>query len=175
MYVTRACCHWRRIHSKVAIAPARAMRLFVVCGDDSYRSHRATLSPAGASISAALPPGLGLELSLPRQLSSAWTSTRSLPSGAPATSGLDDHRDVGVLQDLLGVRHHHGAGAALRVAHVGPGEQGVAMRPLDHARHDLAGPPRFHVRDERDPLRSEEHTSELQSHVNLVCRLLLEK
>src|SRR4051812_49938692 len=26
-----------------------------------------------------------------------------------------------------------------------------------------------------DTLRSEEHTSELQSHVNLVCRLLLEK
>src|SRR6266480_7854664 len=26
-----------------------------------------------------------------------------------------------------------------------------------------------------DPGRSEEHTSELQSHVNLVCRLLLEK
>src|SRR5438477_2190920 len=25
------------------------------------------------------------------------------------------------------------------------------------------------------PVRSEEHTSELQSHVNLVCRLLLEK
>src|SRR5690242_21607830 len=28
---------------------------------------------------------------------------------------------------------------------------------------------------EGEPLRSEEHTSELQSHVNLVCRLLLEK
>src|SRR5690242_21487060 len=27
----------------------------------------------------------------------------------------------------------------------------------------------------RTPDRSEEHTSELQSHVNLVCRLLLEK
>src|SRR5580698_10798296 len=27
----------------------------------------------------------------------------------------------------------------------------------------------------RAPSRSEEHTSELQSHVNLVCRLLLEK
>src|SRR4051812_49495416 len=27
----------------------------------------------------------------------------------------------------------------------------------------------------RKKLRSEEHTSELQSHVNLVCRLLLEK
>src|SRR5690242_20928192 len=30
-------------------------------------------------------------------------------------------------------------------------------------------------RSHRDPARSEEHTSELQSHVNLVCRLLLEK
>src|SRR5260370_21386559 len=28
---------------------------------------------------------------------------------------------------------------------------------------------------EGDPQRSEEHTSELQSHLNLVCRLLLEK
>src|SRR4051812_49793159 len=27
----------------------------------------------------------------------------------------------------------------------------------------------------REAMRSEEHTSELQSHVNLVCRLLLEK
>src|SRR5207237_5385991 len=27
----------------------------------------------------------------------------------------------------------------------------------------------------REPRRSEEHTSELQSHLNLVCRLLLEK
>src|SRR5690242_21591655 len=29
--------------------------------------------------------------------------------------------------------------------------------------------------DSASPSRSEEHTSELQSHVNLVCRLLLEK
>src|SRR5438477_9457299 len=29
--------------------------------------------------------------------------------------------------------------------------------------------------EDRDHVRSEEHTSELQSHVNLVCRLLLEK
>src|SRR5260370_31334169 len=28
--------------------------------------------------------------------------------------------------------------------------------------------------DDRKPARSEEHTSELQSHLNLVCRLLLE-
>src|SRR5260370_18519851 len=31
------------------------------------------------------------------------------------------------------------------------------------------------VLDRRAKLRSEEHTSELQSHLNLVCRLLLEK
>src|SRR5260370_38859795 len=29
--------------------------------------------------------------------------------------------------------------------------------------------------EQAEPLRSEEHTSELQSHLNLVCRLLLEK
>src|SRR5690242_21158326 len=32
-----------------------------------------------------------------------------------------------------------------------------------------------HLPAKRRPVRSEEHTSELQSHVNLVCRLLLEK
>src|SRR2546430_5424200 len=31
------------------------------------------------------------------------------------------------------------------------------------------------VRSQHDPQRSEEHTSELQSQSNLVCRLLLEK
>src|SRR3989344_3661562 len=41
-----------------------------------------------------------------------------------------------------------------------PGRQGVRhIHEVEHARH----------------ARSEEHTSELQSHVNLVCRLLLEK
>src|SRR5690242_21007895 len=31
------------------------------------------------------------------------------------------------------------------------------------------------LHQKHDRIRSEEHTSELQSHVNLVCRLLLEK
>src|SRR5690242_20887143 len=35
--------------------------------------------------------------------------------------------------------------------------------------------PGCHSRPSSSPPRSEEHTSELQSHVNLVCRLLLEK
>src|SRR5256885_5260841 len=42
------------------------------------------------------------------------------------------------------------------------------------ARMDGAGPLRFFF-DVLLPLRSEEHTSELQSPCNLVCRLLLEK
>src|SRR5260370_17831564 len=41
-----------------------------------------------------------------------------------------------------------------------------------NARHQRLRPP--HARWFSDP-RSEEHTSELQSHLNLVCRLLLEK
>src|SRR5690242_20993847 len=36
-------------------------------------------------------------------------------------------------------------------------------------------PARGEGEGDRDRPRSEEHTSELQSHVNLVCRLLLEK
>src|SRR5690242_20901815 len=45
------------------------------------------------------------------------------------------------------------------------GDSGFHRRAGDGAHRDGVG---------RD-LRSEEHTSELQSHVNLVCRLLLEK
>src|SRR5690242_20784331 len=50
----------------------------------------------------------------------------------------------------------------------------------EERRHDLAldGALALRLRDRvrrRDLARSEEHTSELQSHVNLVCRLLLEK
>src|SRR5260370_25872959 len=38
-----------------------------------------------------------------------------------------------------------------------------------------SGPSRAGSRPRRTGFRSEEHTSELQSHLNLVCRLLLEK
>src|SRR5260370_8909776 len=45
------------------------------------------------------------------------------------------------------------------------------------SRHVVAEGPGGHVLlyVDRHLLRSEEHTSELQSHLNLVCRLLLEK
>src|SRR5260370_28752375 len=98
-------------------------------------SQRATLSPAGASTRAALPPGLGGSVPLPRQLSSACTSTRV--AGASGISGLDDDRNVGVPQDFLRVGHDDGAGPAVDVAHVGPGEPGIAAHLLDHARYHL--------------------------------------
>src|SRR3989454_5674169 len=60
----------------------------------------------------------------------------------------------------LGLRRGGGASPAMVGASPAPG------RPVAGARRDL------HAVEER---RSEEHTSELQSPCNLVCRLLLEK
>src|SRR5256885_11893221 len=51
-------------------------------------------------------------------------------------------------------------------------EQQHRREHLD-AGHGVLGPPRHTGGDKAD--RSEEHTSELQSPCNLVCRLLLEK
>src|SRR5205085_12545835 len=63
----------------------------------------------------------------------------------------------------------------------GPGEVEVGQHVL--GRHDIVGAAVRLAGDDRDlhpqgvrrRLRSEEHTSELQSQSNLVCRLLLEK
>src|SRR5437773_6968114 len=49
--------------------------------------------------------------------------------------------------------------------------EGRGQDPLDPG--DREGPEGLH--GGADPRRSEEHTSELQSHHDLVCRLLLEK
>src|SRR5260370_25844855 len=56
-----------------------------------------------------------------------------------------------------------------------PGKQAYLRRalralPAHPGRGGLRAP-----QPRRPPRRSEEHTSELQSHLNLVCRLLLEK
>src|SRR5437773_11141634 len=53
----------------------------------------------------------------------------------------------------------------------------VASHSWDHARVTDQSPSAFRdsVRRAKYVLRSEEHTSELQSHHDLVCRLLLEK
>src|SRR5436309_7564072 len=52
----------------------------------------------------------------------------------------------------------------------------VAHAPARVQQHRLGGDPRAQTGRQRPtPIRSEEHTSELQSRENLVCRLLLEK
>src|SRR5256885_5531370 len=48
-------------------------------------------------------------------------------------------------------------------------------RPIRHARATTQVPGEPYSRDRGNTARSEEHTSELQSPCNLVCRLLLEK
>src|SRR5688500_20016444 len=54
-----------------------------------------------------------------------------------------------------------------------PAGAALGRHPAGHARgHRLLAVP---LRDQHSRLRSEEHTSELQSPCNLVCRLLLEK
>src|SRR5260370_27121507 len=67
-------------------------------------------------------------------------------------------------------------GRERRAAADGSGDQQVPARP--EAAPDLGDEGRGmrEVLDDEDREdRSEEHTSELQSHLNLVCRLLLEK
>src|SRR2546430_12717809 len=54
-----------------------------------------------------------------------------------------------------------------------PPERGDRRRAGPHRLDHLRAHPRGHRSDARQ--RSEEHTSELQSQSNLVCRLLLEK
>src|SRR5260370_15885714 len=51
----------------------------------------------------------------------------------------------------------------------------AAIRPSEHLRAVIRGEDDHGVETCALPIRSEEHTSELQSHLNIVCRLLLEK
>src|SRR5260370_26134696 len=70
----------------------------------------------------------------------------------PPRSTLFPYTTLFRSDEVLAVRVPGGVGVR------GPGDAGDARAGLDQA-----------------AARSEEHTSELQSHLNLVCRLLLEK
>src|SRR5260370_4838180 len=76
------------------------------------------------------------------------------------------------LHDALPIFLHQQRGI-VRTRHQG-GDEG---QPRGRGKHHL--PARVHGHaapvEDAEIARSEEHTSELQSHLNLVCRLLLEK
>src|SRR5260370_29788245 len=80
-----------------------------------------------------------------------------------------------------GIPHGRAAVFCAIISQVTPSESSVikkvAYEPLflNHLRSDLAIKGICRVVMHERQMRSEEHTSELQSHLNLVCRLLLEK
>src|SRR5690348_17414757 len=86
--------------------------------------------------------------------------TRSLHDALPIWEDrirpLEDEVD-GVVVDLPHLLHRRELGRDVRSRH---------QRALEREHHVIGG---------RSTTRSEEHTSELQSPVHLVCRLLLEK
>src|SRR2546427_5696433 len=70
------------------------------------------------------------------------------------------------------VSHVNRADGPVLIAAVGNQDEELASEPHRHARGQLFGSLRGLL---SVGVRSEEHTSELQSQSNLVCRLLLEK
>src|SRR6266480_4625512 len=99
-----------------------------------------------------------------------------------ALADLEDPRAIGpiagllkdpvtdVKRNALGALSHweQGVPTAPVVALLDDGDADVRHQAVDLLEH-------LHARSAGPAIRSEEHTSELQSHVNLVCRLLLEK
>src|SRR5207237_10224853 len=64
---------------------------------------------------------------------------------------------------------------ALVLAGLVPGHDKPGEQVDEHSDLELKARPPYVSRGGEKLARSEEHTSELQSHLNLVCRLLLEK
>src|SRR5690606_40875312 len=94
---------------------------------------------------------------------------------APAPTGLyalSLHDALPICRTCEPRRH----GARLRLVHAQPGPRGSqhprTSPPVPEIRRPRQQPRFLRIRPAR---RSEEHTSELQSRENLVCRLLLEK
>src|SRR3989454_5099002 len=87
----------------------------------------------------------------------------------PARTAQERDRENQPFEPLDGAQHTAPVDADLRLDEMGLHE---SQRRLVCRRRRTRGP---WEGDEGGPLRSEEHTSELQSPCNLVCRLLLEK
>src|SRR5260370_23633466 len=105
-------------------------------------------------------------------LSTAWTARpkrAGRPGAAPAGSPFACRRPVAAAR-----RGSRGRAGGAR--HRGRGEAKQLEQGGDHGTAIVSGSDRSTTCPPDEVLaRSEEHTSELQSHLNLVCRLLLEK
>src|SRR5260370_26525076 len=92
------------------------------------------------------------------------------PAFVPPLAHADTIK-VGIANDISGPFAALGAeardGFNLAIKQLG---SKLGGQPAEFLQTDMGGNP-----DQARQLRSEEHTSELQSHLNLVCRLLLEK
>src|SRR5690348_18041401 len=81
---------------------------------------------------------------------------------------LSLHDALPILLAVLALARYGGLVAPVASSRAPPGDETGSTVPLDIA-------PLFETIDDLVQARSEEHTSELQSPVHLVCRLLLEK
>src|SRR5207237_10257102 len=120
----------------------------VVQPDITYRPHLAT---------EIVSEGLLSDIQLERVIYAGQRHEQRLPDGSRAGFFVGDGTGVGkgrILAGIIADNFNQGRERALWLS--------VNNDLLEATRRDLAD-------------RSEEHTSELQSHLNLVCRLLLEK
>src|SRR5438034_2373394 len=79
------------------------------------------------------------------------------------------------LHDALPISSGPAVGSGSVATHTSYRLRGSSHLIFRSTRRPSKGPPRGNPRSCRSSGRSEEHTSELQSHSDLVCRLLLEK
>src|SRR5262249_57829866 len=103
----------------------------------------------------------------------ATTRPRPSPPLFPYTTLFRSVVSAGRLRAAL--EHVAGGDRAREPVPVVAGPAEMGRRRPDHERRVGDAARDHHVRAAIERLRSEEHTSELQSLTNLVCRLLLEK
>src|SRR5690348_5138152 len=119
----------------------------------------------GMLIGARLTQGVGAAMMIPAALAALSTS---FPEGRDRATALGAWGGVAGVSSALGVF----LGGVLSE---GPGWRWVFFVNIPICALDILVAFRLVARERQRPRQSEEHTSELQSPVHLVCRLLLEK
>src|SRR6266487_145009 len=191
-------------YSKCVLGTRRAMARRSAAAGKRLRANRPMTSTSGSNGATSLrlipiarrriwsngiPAARAAPTTAPMDVAMMWLGTRfacSSARNAPACASAlapppDRTRTTLLTPPLVVAPFHHPVGAALRGAVVAP----LFIRRLRHDRRDFRRPAVLVERDVGDVTRigvtllpgqrSEEHTSELQSPVHLVCRLLLEK